>query len=249
VGSAGTHQPRVMNPLWIISLFLGLTEVTIGVVATQVEGFIQVILTVFAIVFPSGVAFAFFRILWTRPYVLYAPRDFPQHLTAEAYVRAMQSATVAKQAATEAAIGTAIELAVHNLLRDGLLSDLTATDVNAAVAEVRHEFKKSLITVDLEQFPGGVEAVSVPASDEMMVVDFLDAVWVNIANYAPPFTYGSSWTLQDRSTGKVFLEDYLRDPNKQEEAYYRDRRTVAQVGIRAGMSLLALNLGANPISK
>src|SRR3954451_22299629 len=101
MGGSGAPSPRNLNPLWIISLFLGLSEVTSGVAATQVDGASRASFTLFAIIFPSGVAIAFFAILWRKPQVLYAPRDFPKHLDARAYVQAMQSAAATKQEAME----------------------------------------------------------------------------------------------------------------------------------------------------
>ena len=73
-----TPQRRSMTPLWIISLFVGLTETTLGISASQTTGGIQVALTAFVIAFPFIVALAFFIILWSRPYVLYPPTDYGQ---------------------------------------------------------------------------------------------------------------------------------------------------------------------------
>src|SRR4051794_37702549 len=75
-GRAARATPRVMNPLWIISLFLGLAEVVAGIVATQVTGWVQGLLALFVVLFPTGVAAAFFLVVWHRPLNLYAPKDF-----------------------------------------------------------------------------------------------------------------------------------------------------------------------------
>ena len=65
-----------MTPLWVISLFVSLTEVVTGIAVTQATGSIQVALTVFVMVFPLLVASAFFVILWDRHWVLYPPTEF-----------------------------------------------------------------------------------------------------------------------------------------------------------------------------
>ncbi len=64
------------TPLGIVAAFVGLTEVVVGVALTQVSGGIQVILTVFVMLFPLLVAIAFFLILWYRAYVFYPPSEY-----------------------------------------------------------------------------------------------------------------------------------------------------------------------------
>jgi hypothetical protein len=74
---ASTTRPtKQLTPLWVISLFLSLTETTLGIAATKTTGTIQVALIVFVIGFPILVAAAFFAVLWTRPYVFYPPSEY-----------------------------------------------------------------------------------------------------------------------------------------------------------------------------
>ncbi|GII67227.1 hypothetical protein Skr01_73120 [Sphaerisporangium krabiense] len=88
--SAGPPS-RQPNPLWIISLFLGTAEVTMGVAASRASGWAQGLFAVFSIAFPVGVAAAFFAILWKKPYVLYAPRDFGGRANVGEFVAAMSA--------------------------------------------------------------------------------------------------------------------------------------------------------------
>ncbi|MEU9240174.1 hypothetical protein [Streptomyces sp. NPDC048385] len=53
----------MLNPLWIISLFLGLSETTVGIAAALSNGWVQGALAVFAVTFPVLVSGAFFSIL------------------------------------------------------------------------------------------------------------------------------------------------------------------------------------------
>lgn len=243
MSDTGAAVPKVLNPLWIISLFLGLAEVTTGVAATQVAGSMQILLVTFSTLFPIAVAAAFFAVLWARPYVLYAPKDFPRHLSAKSFVQAMQSASVAKQVATERLIGAAVEAALEKFAQDGIAAtDPSPSDVRVAVAAVRSEFEKNLVSVNLEQFACTTTAVSLPVSGEMKIVEFLDAVWMYIADCVEPFTYGLAWLLQDSTTGKVFFEKHLANQPDQVAAYWRDKRTLHDVGILGGVELVALNL-------
>lgn len=81
---------KAMTPLWIVALFVSLTEVVLGAAVTQTTGGIQVALTVFVIVFPTLVAGFFFLTLWHRPFVFYPPTEFGQQVKVSEYVEAMQ---------------------------------------------------------------------------------------------------------------------------------------------------------------
>ena len=48
----GRNEKRPMTPLWVVSLFVSLTEVIAGLAATQTNGAIQIAFTVFVIFFP-----------------------------------------------------------------------------------------------------------------------------------------------------------------------------------------------------
>jgi len=67
---------RAVTPLWIVSLFLTLTETVLGIAVIQTVGGVQIALTVFVLTFPLGVAAAFFVILWSRPWVFYSPAEY-----------------------------------------------------------------------------------------------------------------------------------------------------------------------------
>jgi hypothetical protein len=67
---------KQLTPLWVISLFLSLTETTLGIAATKTSGTVQLALIVFVMAFPLLVAIAFFTVLWARPYVFYPPSEY-----------------------------------------------------------------------------------------------------------------------------------------------------------------------------
>jgi hypothetical protein len=85
------RPPQRLTPLWVVSLFLSLTEVVAGIAVVQATGPIQVALTCFVIAFPTLVAAAFFLVLWFRPYVLYPPAEFAGGSDVTAYVNAMRN--------------------------------------------------------------------------------------------------------------------------------------------------------------
>lgn len=56
-----------LSPVWIVSLFLSVTEVVLGFAVINTAGWVQGLLAGFMVVFGLGVAAAFFYVLWHRP--------------------------------------------------------------------------------------------------------------------------------------------------------------------------------------
>jgi hypothetical protein len=75
-GTAQKQAPKKLTPLWVVSLFVSLTEVTLGIAATQTSGGTQHALVIFVLVFPILIAGAFFTFLWHRPWVFYSPSEY-----------------------------------------------------------------------------------------------------------------------------------------------------------------------------
>lgn len=94
---ADTHlqmkPPTKMTPLWVIALFLSLTEMVLGVATTQTSGSVQVALVVFVIAFPLLVAGAFFSLLWLKPWSFYPPSEY-HNVDVQKYVEALRGEPV-----------------------------------------------------------------------------------------------------------------------------------------------------------
>ena len=80
-------KAKSLTPLWIISLFISLTETVVGITILKTTGGIQVALVVFAVAFPVLIAFGFFALLWFKPYTFYPPGEFSD-VDVEKYVGA-----------------------------------------------------------------------------------------------------------------------------------------------------------------
>lgn len=85
-----TKTSRSLTPLWVISLFVSLSEATLGVAVTQTTGSIQVTLTIFVVLFPVLIAAGFFAVLWQKPYAFYPPSEYGGHVNVEQYIQAMR---------------------------------------------------------------------------------------------------------------------------------------------------------------
>ena len=89
----GTKSHTKMTPLWVISLFLSLTEVVAGVAVTQTTGNIQVTLVWFVIIFAVLVAGMFFVLLWSRPWTFYPPSEYA-NVDVQQYVEALRGGPI-----------------------------------------------------------------------------------------------------------------------------------------------------------
>src|SRR5688500_3008350 len=66
--SLGKASPlQRLSPIWIVSLFLSVTEVVLGFAVINTAGWVQGLLASFMVVFGLGVAAAFLYVLWHRP--------------------------------------------------------------------------------------------------------------------------------------------------------------------------------------
>lgn len=81
---------RTMTPLLVIASFVTLSEIVAGLAASKATGTVQLIFTLFAVLFPIAVAGAFFAVLWHRPYVLYGPTEYGDGADVTSFVGAMR---------------------------------------------------------------------------------------------------------------------------------------------------------------
>jgi hypothetical protein len=232
---------RVLNPLWIISLFLGLAEVTVGVAATQAQGWIQGMLAIFSVAFPSAVAVAFFRILLTRPFVLYAPRDYPNSPSIEAYVTAVSTAAGRNVENVEAAVRLAVEEVVVPRLPTAD-ADRTQDLVEDAVRAAVGDFQRRSVQVDLSGIDPSMQvAVLTFPLDEVTVSHLLDTVYLTISDHVDAYAYERQWILVDAATGRPFRgigSTSISSGGIPGE----DSRNLRQIGVRPGSRLLAKRL-------
>lgn len=232
---------RVLNPLWIISLFLGLAEVTVGVAATQSQGWIQGLLAIFSVVFPSAVAAVFFVILLTRPFVLYAPRDYPSPPSIEAYVTAVSSTPGRNLQGVEAAIRSAIEEVVVPRL-PASTSEHREELIEAAVQAAQADLQRRSVEVDLSRIDRRwpVRLLSFP--HDLTVSELLDAVFMELQDRISIYSYGREWLIQDSVTGRCYtgVGYTYREGG---EPTPRDDRNLSQIGIDPGARLLAVPIG------
>lgn len=186
-------MPRVLNPLWIISLLLGLCEVVVGIAATQTVEWIQGVFAIFSVIFPIGISIVFFSILWKRPFVFYAPRDYSEKSSVTDFVEAI-SPRLNNERKLEQVARTVAETMIVKL---GTASgdSLRMTEViNEAAKATAEYFELRIITL---KFP---EKIQIPMQQIIVtksttVEEYLDQVYFVAQGYIKPYTYGKSWQL------------------------------------------------------
>jgi len=234
------EPPRNMNPLWIISLFLGLSEVTVGVVATQASGWIQGLLAVFSMVFPIGTAMAFFYVLWHKPYVLYAPRDYSKDTNVATFVDAMTVSRLSRKSHAreiDIAVRSTVETVMENyaVRSDGWQDQ---SSMEQAVRESLVAFERMHVYIDSSEaaalhvgsVPGNLR---IPIPDEMTVQEFLDEVWSKLYPAFEPYVYGRQWMLEHvKDGGWLISERSVSESAKM--GGKGDDRDLRETGVRPG---------------
>jgi hypothetical protein len=94
ISNQSEKQPKNITPLWIISLFVSFSEALLVIAATKTFGESQVVLIKFSIAFPLIVAFAFFIMLWFKPWVFYSPNYFRNICDAQKYFEALKGTSI-----------------------------------------------------------------------------------------------------------------------------------------------------------
>lgn len=226
------RPPKVINPLWIVSLFLSFAQFVAGVAATQVADWKQGALVVFVIAFPVAVMAAFFAILWKRPYVLYAPGDFTKTTSVSQYVDAMNSASRASAEAIEDVVRQAIGEALSE--QDGGSGSFDVDLLVEQSVEAAHEaLEERAISVKISGIDPRLAPISIQPTSNMTVQDLLNRIWFYISDYVQPYSYGTEWYVE-------FREPMTKDTFIRLESEGRnDVRKLRQAGILPGGEMTA----------
>lgn len=238
-------EGKFINPLWIISLFFSFSELALGYAVFNTTGGIQVALTCFVITFPILVAASFFALLWFRPEHLYAPRDFTND---EAFLRSLAGARESRVGllALDAEIEERVQHALTSedfVRRVSMLEggDLRAT-LQGAAAAITNEIRESnFLTVSLARFEPTLEDLTLPVGAFSNFNELTNEIFFALEGRIEPFTYGTSWVLQDKESHKIFAHARMIS-GVGPGVPLRDDRPLSELGISAGMCLEALPL-------
>jgi hypothetical protein len=239
-----------MTPLWVISLFLSLTEIMTGIAVMQATGNVQVALTAFVITFPCIVSAAFFVVLWKRPYVFYPPTEFGPQTDVTKYVEAMrrvQSNEVQVREVIQEAIKATLE-SPQALERISVVSTSQAPEILKQLEHIRADLareaiskaEESFVSVDTQRVTGRKSPSVFPFDESLTVNQFLDQVYFALEDGVPPYQYANIWMLRDAKSGREYREigtRWARDNGRRS-----DTRLLKDVGIAGGAKLEVIRL-------
>ena len=250
------NQPnlrRPITPLWIIALFVSLTETVLGTAVFKTSGSIQVALTIFVVLFPVFIAGSFFVILWNRAYVLYPPTEYGSETDISSYVNAMRQRgydknklySSIKETIHASITSNEIVNKLSQLARDHVnenAENQISQVLNSAVGNaVERILEINFITIDTHPLLGKKGRVwRVLYELYRHVSDFLDDVWESLEPNILPYTYGIKWVLRDVDSGKIFNDmgrQYAHSAGK-----YKDCRSLQEVGLNPGIHLEAISV-------
>lgn len=229
--------PTSPTPLWVISLFVSLTELVTGYAVTRATGDVQVALTAFAIAFPSVIALAFFLVLWFKNYVFWPPSEFSGAVDVTRYVEAMQRRTIDQQRIhliIREAVATALDQT-----KETTVSELITGDADRAVEKVTQaalaKVDASIVSVKTETLPGSAgEVLAIPYETNLPIQSVLDDIWFAISDVVPAYSYGKAWVIRDIHSKHIY--DVGRTWARR-NGFKEDKRSLINVGIVPGAEL------------
>lgn len=223
-----SEAPAYPSPLWILALFIALSEATAGIAAVVADGPTQMIFTVFAVVFPIAVLITFIWLLLKHPGNLYSPWQYTQQTSVEGYVAALSRESRTAAHVYSQAIGEAIASAAPD--------SGAATSGQIALAFERR-VQASSVTIGRDLLLDGAEPIQIPVTPETTLDELLDSVFLAIRPAVAPFTYGEAWVLATEP-GALLTE--MGTKWAKAKGRPRDERALAEVGISPGSKLRLL---------
>jgi hypothetical protein len=173
------------------------------VIAVNSQAWIQALFAIFSVGFPCVVLILFFVVLWKRPYVFYAPRDYPDNVAVDVFVKAMgenvrRGVEVAQTAAASSAAAMASEFQLdtgHTKMLVQKAKDVAEESVRLSVAEV-----------DLSKFLNKDPILEFIVSEASTVNELLDAIYASISGHVAPHTYGVAWLVRIKGSRKPLFD-------------------------------------------
>jgi hypothetical protein len=226
-----SRAPASASPLWIIALFIALSEVTAGAAAITTNGSARLIFACFAVSFPTAVFATFVWLLTKHAPNLYAPGQYSKDITPEIY-----RTGIGISAAESLFFGRAVAEAVVPLLGQGTDGESRGDVVEQVARHFEAAVAESSVTVSLNRLKPGAELLQLPITEETTVDSLLDSIYFALAPAVKPFTYGQAWTLIN-DLGNEYTEMgtvWARSRN-----ISRDARPITEAGIVPGQRLIA----------
>lgn len=241
-----SKAPMAASPLWIIALFITLSEVMAGVAAIGTDGGVRLIFAIFACAFPTAIFATFIWLLLRHTQNLYAPGQFTKNTPLEVFARTMTNRARDTEVVMAQAISEAVIRSVVEELRLGPPSG-ESLEAQANIAtkrqeEVAHSIERfveaSSVVVDLSHMVKNAEPLHIPVTSNTTVSQFLDTVYWALSDVVEPMEYPRIWLLVD-DEGRS-LTEMGRTWASEKHGWPSDHRPLVNVGITPGSHLTAI---------
>ena len=237
-----TAKALSKNPLGIIALFIvliyGLAALVVGL-SSQLGPEERRPIVWFLAIFPF-IVLAVCGWLVSRHYEkLYAPRDFNSD---EAFLSALQNKEEGRPGLKE--LDNKIKEKIENvLIADNLFADMEnkvelQEKLKYAADAITHEIRgASFIKIDASGLTGSIKDVfEFPEIAFSRFSDLTDEIYFSIRRHVGPYEYGHSWVIRDPSDGHI-IKHVRMILDVRAGVPLIDKRSLSEVGIRAGMIL------------
>lgn len=219
--------------MWIIALFIALSEATAGVAAITTSGSARLIFACFAVAFPTLVFVVFIWLLVKHAPKLYAPGQYSSDITPEVYRTGISRADTLF-------LGRAVAKTVAPLLGG---ADGGEAAQEAVVEQVARRFEaaveESIVEVNLFPLTADSEPLQIPATRQTQVDQLLDKIWWGLRpRGVRAFTFGTDWSLRNSSDGTEYTD--VGTAWAKRNGLDRDTRPIGDVGITPGSHLDAI---------
>lgn len=224
-----THSaPSGPSPLWIIALFIALSEVMAGVAAIGTDGGTRIAFATFAVAFPLIVLAVFIWLLLHHPANLYSPGQFTAETSVEMYVQALRRERRDETQLVREAVATAVaEIASEHSGSQAARHDRLASLFDQVLRD-------GTVTIERSALLPGAGPIEFPVTPRTEVAELLASVYFTINTQVEPFSYGKSWVLQGRD-GHALRE--LGSEWARSRGLVRDSRSIVEAGISPGSTL------------
>jgi hypothetical protein len=243
-----SRAPSTTSPLWIIALFIALSEATAGVASITTNGATRLIFAIFAVAFPIIVFAVFTWLLTAHTAKLYPPDQYSENITPGIY---NEGVNAHRQLVFTHGTSAVFAKAVAETIRVPLADEGGKFD-NLSPAEQQDELyrafelsvRESTVTVDISPIAPGADPRLVPVSEATTVAELLDDIYFSLVPRVKPYEYMKSWMLREPSSGRIFKDMGTRWA--QDRGAHEDTRLLSEVGISPSSELEVVSLKPSP---
>lgn len=226
------------TPLWVISLFVSLTEIVVSYSLPESSGYVKIALTGFSIIYPILIAGGFFYVLWHRFYVFWPPSEFGNPVDFLRIIDALRTKNI-NQKNIHDILKDVIDETLKKAKDNPVSKKLSEDDLSALIKDLNSAaysaWENSVITVLTNCLPAAKgEPIILPYIADRPIHYVLDEIWFEICDFIPAYSYGTTWLIQDINSGKFY--DVGR-PWARQKGLQEDERSLKDLGIKPGAKL------------